>query len=246
MKLSIVILAAGQGKRMNSALPKVLQPLAGKPILGHVVDCAEAVGADSICIVYGHGGERVRAAFGDESLRWALQAEQLGTGHAVIQAMPDVPDDHRVLVLFGDVPLLRPGTLTALLDATPPGDVGLLTVDLQDPFGYGRIVREGGNVVRIVEQKDASAAERAIAEINTGVMCAGAGPLRQWLDRLGNDNSQGEYYLTDVVGMAVADGVTVHGIKADGEEEVMGINDKKQLACAERALQRRRVDELME
>ena len=245
LSLSIVILAAGQGTRMNSALPKVLQPLAGQPLLAHVVACSRAVGADAVCVVYGHGGEQVQAAFDGESLDWALQAEQLGTGHAVMQAMPQVPDDHRVLILFGDVPLLQPATLHKLLNACPENEFGLLTVDLEDPFGYGRIVRENGIVVRNVEQKDASADEELISEINTGVMCAPANHLKAWLDRLGNDNSQGEYYLTDVIAMAVGDGVTVHGIKAGSEEEVMGINDKRQLAAAERALQARRVDELM-
>ncbi len=245
MSLSIVILAAGQGTRMNSALPKVLQPLAGKPLLRHVVECSKAIGADAICVVYGHGGETVPAAIADETLTWALQAEQLGTGHAVVQAMPAIAGDHDVLVMFGDVPLLRPQTLRRLLDACPKGDVALLTVDLVDPFGYGRIVREDGRVVRIVEQKDATDDEQAIREINTGVMCAPADRLNAWLARLSNENSQGEYYLTDVVGMAVADGVAVHGVKADSEEEVMGINDKRQLAEAERALQKRLVGELM-
>ena len=181
-----------------------------------------------------------------EALAWAHQEQQLGTGHAVVQAMPAISDDRRVLILFGDVPLIRTATLTRLLDECEKSEFGLLTVDMDDPHGYGRIVRKDGSVVRIVEQRDASPNEQAIAEINTGVMCAGAGDLKRWLDALGNDNEQGEYYLTDVVGMAVADGVTVHGIKAADEAEVMGINDKRQLAEAERALQRRRVDELMD
>ncbi len=245
MSLSIVILAAGQGTRMNSALPKVLQPLAGRPLLHYVVACSKAIGADSICVVYGHGAEEVRAAFDGESLSWALQAEQLGTGHAVIQAMPMVPDGHRVLVLFGDVPLLRPATFERLLAACPETDVAILTVDMADPTGYGRIIRDGDTVSRVVEHKDATEAERAITEINTGVLCAPAERLKGWLGRLSNDNSQGEYYLTDVIGMAVADGVAVHAVKAEEEDEVMGINDKQQLACAERALQKRRVEELM-
>lgn len=245
MSLSIVILAAGQGTRMNSALPKVLQPLAGKPLLRHVVACSQAIGADSICVVYGHGGDHVRAAFDGEGLSWALQAEQHGTGHAVIQALPEIPDQGQILILFGDVPLLKPETLRRLLAECPADEVALLTVDLEDPFGYGRIVREAGKVVRNVEQKDASEAEQRISEINTGVMCAPADRLRGWLGRLTNDNSQGEYYLTDVIAMAVGDGVPMHGIKADNEEEVMGINDKRQLAEAERALQKRRVDDLM-
>ncbi|MDX1508946.1 MAG: NTP transferase domain-containing protein, partial [Woeseiaceae bacterium] len=188
MGLSIIILAAGQGTRMRSDLPKVLHRLAGKPLLGHVIDCARAAGADDICVVYGHGGETVPKAFAGQKLRWALQAEQNGTGHAVMQAMPETPDDNQVMVLFGDVPLLLPATLRRLIDATASDEVAVLTVDMDDPTGYGRIVRKDGRVVRNVEQKDASAAERAISEINTGVMLAPAKSLRRWLDNLGNDN----------------------------------------------------------
>lgn len=245
MGLSIVILAAGQGTRMRSERPKMLQPLAGRPLLSHVVDCARALSADDVCVVYGHGGERVRSAFAGEDLRWALQEEQHGTGHAAMQAMPETPDGNAVLILSGDVPLLKSSTLERLIDATSVDEMAVLTVDLDDPTGYGRIVRKGGDVCRIVEEKDASPDERAIAEINTGVMLCPAARLEAWLERLDNDNAQGEYYLTDVIEMAVADGVTVHGVKADSKEEVMGINDKKQLAEAERALQARLVDELM-
>jgi bifunctional UDP-N-acetylglucosamine pyrophosphorylase/glucosamine-1-phosphate N-acetyltransferase len=243
--LSIVILAAGQGKRMRSDLPKVLQPLAGKPLLAHVVACARSVGADDICVVYGHGGDKVQAAFADEGLRWALQSEQLGTGHAVKQAMPDTPDSNHVLILFGDVPLLLPQTLQQLLDSTGSTEMAILSVDMEDPSGYGRIVRKNGEVVRNVEQKDADSNELAIREVNTGVMLCSAQQLKGWLNNLDSDNAQGEYYLTDVVGMAVADGVAVHGIKASNQDEVMGINYKKQLAEAERALQTRLVDGLM-
>ncbi len=230
---------------MRSSLPKVLAPLAGRPLLAHVVDCSRKLGASDICVVYGHGGDAVTAAFAGQDLRWALQAEQLGTGHAVMQAMPETPDDHRVLILFGDVPLLRPATLERLIDAADGDGVAILTVDMPDPHGYGRVVRDDGRVVRIVEEKDASDAERRIAEINTGVMLCSAARLKSWLGRLGNDNAQGEYYLTDLIAMAVADRVEVHGVKADNEDEVMGINDRKQLAAAERALQARLVDELM-
>jgi bifunctional UDP-N-acetylglucosamine pyrophosphorylase/glucosamine-1-phosphate N-acetyltransferase len=230
---------------MRSDLPKVLQPLAGKPLLAHVLDCAAALASDDVCVVYGHGGESVRNAFPIESLRWALQAEQFGTGHALQQAMPDTPDANRVLILFGDVPLLLPATCERLLDETPPDDLAVLTVDMDDPTGYGRIVRESGSVSCIVEEKDAGPDAKAVREINTGVMVCAADKLRVWLANLGNDNAQGEYYLTDVIAMAVNDGVTVHGIKADTWTEVMGINDKKQLAEAERALQARLVDELM-
>jgi bifunctional UDP-N-acetylglucosamine pyrophosphorylase/glucosamine-1-phosphate N-acetyltransferase len=230
---------------MRSALPKVLQPLAQQPLLGHVVDCARELQADDICVVYGFGGDAVKSAFAGQALRWALQNEQLGTGHAVMQAMPDTPDANRVLILFGDVPLLEPGTLRRLLVSCENEDSAVLTVDMDDPFGYGRIIRENGQVVRNVEQKDATDAEREIAEINTGVFCCPADRLKGWLSRLSNDNSQGEYYLTDVIAMAVEDGLTVHGIKAAGQDEVMGINDKKQLAEAERALQLKRVEALM-
>jgi bifunctional UDP-N-acetylglucosamine pyrophosphorylase/glucosamine-1-phosphate N-acetyltransferase len=222
---------------MRSDLPKVLQPLAGRPMLAHVLDCAHELGASDVCVVYGHGAEAVRAAFPAAGLRWALQAQQLGTGHAMLQAMPGTPETNQVLVLFGDVPLLTATTLRAMLDAGREDDVLVLTVDMDNPTGYGRIIRDGDAVTGIVEEKDASASQKEIAEINTGVMVCPGAKLRQWLGSLSNDNAQGEYYLTDVIGMAVADGIAVHG--------VMGINDKKQLAEAERALQARLVDELM-
>jgi bifunctional UDP-N-acetylglucosamine pyrophosphorylase/glucosamine-1-phosphate N-acetyltransferase len=230
---------------MRSALPKVLQPLAGRPVLCHVIECARALGAEDICVVYGHGGEKVPTAFAEEAVRWALQTEQLGTGHAAQQAMAGTPDVNRVLILFGDVPLLKPSTLAGMLEACGNDEVGVLTVDMDNPFGYGRIVRENGNVVRNVEQKDASETEQLIREINTGVLCAPAARLKPWLNRLQNANAQGEYYLTDVIGMAAAEGVFIRGIKAEDWKEVMGINDRKQLAAAERVLQRRLVDELM-
>ncbi len=230
---------------MRSELPKVLQPLAGRPLLAHVLDCAHELGASDVCVVYGHGAEAVRAAFPSADIRWALQAQQLGTGHAMLQAIPGTPDANRVLVLFGDVPLLTTSTLRSMLDAGNEDDVLVLTVDMEDPAGYGRIIRDGDAVTGIVEEKDASGSQKAITEINTGVMVCPAAKLRQWLGRLSNDNAQGEYYLTDVIGMAVADGLTVHGVKAQNQVEVMGINDKKQLAEAERALQARLIDELM-
>ena len=245
MGISIVILAAGEGKRMNSTLPKVLQPLAGRPMLKHVVKIARATGADDICIVYGHGGDRVRAAFADADVRWALQAEQKGTGHAVMQAMPDTADDNLVVVMYGDVPLLHSGTVSNLCEAAGPDGVAVLTVDMDNPFGYGRIVRENGYVVKSIEEKDATEDEKAITEVNTGVTCAPARKLKQWLANLKNDNAQGEYYLTDVLEMAAREGTPVHGVLADNQVEIMGINDKKQLAEAERAFQRRQVDELM-
>ncbi len=246
MALSVLILAAGQGTRMRSRLPKVLQPLAGQPLLAHVIDTAKSLDADDICVVYGHGGDAVRARFEEAPLRWALQAEQLGTGHAVQQAMPDTPDNNQVLVLAGDVPLLTVGTLQSLIEGSAPDQLSVLTVDMDDPTGYGRIVRDGDSVTSIVEQKDATEDQLQIREINTGVMLASAANMKRWLGELRNDNAQGEYYLTDIVAMAVKDGIRVSGIKAQDEDEVMGINDKKQLAEAERALQKKRVEALME
>lgn len=245
MGLSIIILAAGQGTRMRSALPKVLQALAQQPLLGHVVDCARELHADDICVVYGFGGEAVRAAFSSQGLRWALQSKQLGTGHAVMQAMPGTPNGNRVMILFGDVPLLEAATLRRLLASCQDDDAAVLTIDLDEPQGYGRIIREDGRVVGNVEEKDATDTERKITEINTGVFCCPAEKLNDWLSRLRNDNSQGEYYLTDVIAMAAADGTKVHGVKATNQYEVMGINDKIQLAEAERALQKKRVQALM-
>ena len=230
---------------MRSDLPKVLQPLAGQPLLAHVLDRARELDASDVCVVYGHGGEKVRMAFPSPEIRWALQAEQLGTGHAMLQAMPGTPEDNRVLILFGDVPLLTAATLKTLLDAAHGDDLLVLTVDMEDPAGYGRILRDGERVTGIVEEKDASAAQKEIAEINTGVMLCPGQRLKRWLGRLSNDNAQGEYYLTDVIAMAVADGVAVQGVKAPNQVEVMGINDRKQLAEAERALQTRLVEELM-
>jgi bifunctional UDP-N-acetylglucosamine pyrophosphorylase/glucosamine-1-phosphate N-acetyltransferase len=243
--LSVIILAAGHGTRMRSNLPKVLQPLAGRPLLGHVLETARQLDADDVCVVFGHGGDAVPSAFTGDKIRWALQADQLGTGHAVQQAMAETPDDNQTLILYGDVPLLTATTLSRLLDATNTDEVSVLSVDLDDPTGYGRIIRDGDKVVGIVEQKDASDAEQLIVEINTGVMVFPTARLKGWLNNLGNDNFQGEYYLTDVIGMSVADSISVKGIKAGTGTEVMGINDKKQLAEAERALQARLVDELM-
>ena len=245
MSLTVVILAAGQGKRMNSALPKVLQPLAGRPLLAHVLAAARALEPAAIRVVHGHGADAVRAAFPDSDLEWVLQAEQLGTGHAVGTALPGIPADHAVLVLCADVPLIRPETLRALTAAAAEG-VGLLTVDLPDPAGYGRVLRDaGGRVSRIVEDRDATASERGVREINTGIMALPAARLAGWLERLGNDNSQGEYYLTDVIAMAVADGVAVAAIKAADAHEVAGVNDRRQLATLERAYQRAQADALM-
>jgi bifunctional UDP-N-acetylglucosamine pyrophosphorylase/glucosamine-1-phosphate N-acetyltransferase len=246
MPLSIVILAAGQGKRMKSDLPKVLQPLAGRPLLEHVLDAAAPLAADATYVVYGHGGEQVKAALSNRPVSWVLQAQQLGTGHAVAQAMPTIPDDHTVLVLYGDVPLVRAETLRRLVESSSEQSIGLLTVKLADPTGYGRIVRDNaGNVVRIVEQKDANTKERAINEVNTGLLAAPARSLKQWLNALKNDNAQGEYYLTDIIVMAVRDGMKIDAVIAPTEIEVLGVNDKVQLAQLEAALRAQRAERLM-
>jgi bifunctional UDP-N-acetylglucosamine pyrophosphorylase / glucosamine-1-phosphate N-acetyltransferase len=246
MALHVVILAAGQGTRMKSAHPKVLQPLAGRPLLAHVLGRALGLGAHATHVVYGHGGDAVPAAFPDADVRWVLQAEQLGTGHAVAQAMPGIPDDATVLVLYGDVPLIEAATLRPLVEAARAGRFALLGVRLEDPTGYGRIIRDaGGRVVRIVEQKDASSSELAVTEVNTGIVAAPAGRLRAWLAGLSNANAQGEYYLTDVVASAVADGVAVEAMLAPTVAEVLGINDRAQLASLETALRARITTELM-
>jgi bifunctional UDP-N-acetylglucosamine pyrophosphorylase/glucosamine-1-phosphate N-acetyltransferase len=235
--LSVVILAAGQGKRMQSNLPKVLQPLAGKPLLQHVLHTAQQLQPAALHVVYGHGGEQVRAAFADQPLQWALQAEQRGTGHALLQAMPAIADDHQVLVLYGDVPLLRADTLRELLALARNEQIALLTVQLSDPTGYGRVLRDArGRVRAIVEEKDASAVQRRVREGNTGVMVLPARRLRKWLTALRSDNAQGEYYLTDVIAMAVKDRVPVTPLVAGSETEVLGVNDKLQLAQLEAAL----------
>jgi bifunctional UDP-N-acetylglucosamine pyrophosphorylase/glucosamine-1-phosphate N-acetyltransferase len=237
--LHVVILAAGEGKRMKSALPKVLQPIAGRPMLAHVIDIARALGADGIHVVYGHGGTQVRAAFADQpDLAWAEQAEQLGTGHAVQQAMPNIPDAARVLVLFADVPLITTDTLRELLatDAT----LAVLVAELDDPYGYGRVLRDArGRVVAIVEQKDADAAQRLVRTINSGIIVADASHLRRWLDALRSDNAQGEFYLTDIFAQAAAEARPAATATCIDPIEVEGANDPWQLARLERAFQLR-------
>jgi bifunctional UDP-N-acetylglucosamine pyrophosphorylase/glucosamine-1-phosphate N-acetyltransferase len=245
MKLAVVILAAGQGKRMKSDLPKVLQPLAGRPLLGHVVSRARALNPSSIHVVYGHGGDAVREALVQEKLQWALQGEQLGTGHAVMQAMPNVADDELVLVLYGDVPLIDAGTLRQLIAAAGAKAMSLLTVMLDNPTGYGRIVRKSGAIQKIVEQKDATKAQLKIREGNSGIMAVPARLLRKWLGKLGNSNAQGEYYLTDIIAMAVKDKVKVTPLIAPTVAEVLGVNDKAQLAELEAMHRAERARELM-
>ena len=248
--MNVVILAAGQGKRMHSDLPKVLHPLAGKALLGHVLDTARELGAEPICVVYGHGGEQVRTALSASDITWALQEPQLGTGHAVLQAMPGVaasaPTASSTLVLYGDVPLTRSSTLRRLIAAAGSDKLALLTAHLDKPQGYGRIVRVAGQVKRIVEEKDADDAEREIREINTGILVAPTAALARWLPTLGNRNAQGEYYLTDIVALAVAEGMPVVTAHPDANWETEGINSKSQLAALERVHQRNVAERLME
>ncbi|HEY4973327.1 MAG TPA: NTP transferase domain-containing protein, partial [Steroidobacteraceae bacterium] len=244
--LSIVILAAGQGKRMLSDVPKVLQPLAGTPMLAHVLDLAANLAPTCIHVVYGHGGERVRELFNNEQLHWTLQSEQLGTGDALRQAMPDIPDAHQVLVLYGDVPLLLADTLRGLLAHSGKNSVALLTARLTDASGYGRVVRDArGKLRRIVEECDANAKQRQIHEVSTGVMVASAKLLKAWLARLKPRNAQHEYYLTDIVGMAVQQKLRIATVEASDGAQVQGVNDKLQLALAEGEYRRRRARELM-
>ena len=246
MALEIIVLAAGQGKRMRSALPKVLHPLAGRPLLAHVLEAALALSPRKVIVVHGHGAEQVRAAFADAGVAWVLQGEQLGTGHAVQQALPQVGADADVLILYGDVPLVGPQTLQRLAAAGREG-LAVLTAELQDATGYGRIVRgAGGEVAGIVEQKDATPQQLAIREINAGFMAMSARRLAAWLGKLTNRNAQREYYLTDVVGLAVAEGVPVSAVKADDAWEVAGVNSKRELALLERKHQENTAQRLLE
>jgi bifunctional UDP-N-acetylglucosamine pyrophosphorylase/glucosamine-1-phosphate N-acetyltransferase len=237
-ELNIVILAAGLGKRMRSALPKVLHPLAGKPLLMHVLEAARALSPQRICVVYGHGGEAVPQAIADETVTWVLQAPQLGTGHAVAQALPHLDPGGKTLVLYGDVPLTSVKTLQKLFAAAEPESLALLTVELDDPTGYGRIVRdEEGDVIAIVEEKDASEQQRGIREINTGIMVIPGRHLHGWLHKLENNNVQKEYYLTDIVARASGDGVEIKTAQPAHPWETVGVNSKAQLAALERVYQ---------
>lgn len=248
MKVDVVILAAGQGSRMKSSLPKVMHPLAGKPMVQHVIDRATALDAELSChVVIGHGAEQVRQALEGQNVYFAPQEQQLGTGHAVAQAMPAIDREGTVLVLYGDVPLIRTKTLDALCHIAARGYLGLLTVRLPDPTGYGRILRNHvGDVVAIVEHKDASEEEREIKEVNTGILALPARYLHEWLPELSADNAQGEYYLTDVIAMAAESGVRIEAIQPALEQEVQGVNNRAQLAQLERWYQREQAERLME
>ncbi len=246
MSTTVIILAAGKGTRMRSSLPKVLQPLAGRPLLGHVIETAKKLNADNIITIYGHGGDRVQTAFAQEDIKWVEQAEQLGTGHAVQMTLPVLPQDGVSLILSGDVPCINPVTLQKLLDATAETGIGLVTLTLPDANGYGRIVRENGKIQAIVEHKDASEEQRQIKEINTGIYAVSNAKLHQWLPNLSNDNAQGEYYLTDIVAMALADGIQVASVEPEQAFEVEGVNDRVQLAALERQFQSYQAKQLMQ
>jgi bifunctional UDP-N-acetylglucosamine pyrophosphorylase/glucosamine-1-phosphate N-acetyltransferase len=245
--LEIVILAAGQGKRMYSDTPKVLHHLAGRPLLAHVLESAHTLKPVAVHVVYGHGGEQVREAFAQAGVNWARQAEQQGTGHAVAQATPAVSDQATVLVLYGDVPLIRSQTLQELLKAAGSGSLALLTAQLEQPAGYGRIIRDtAGQVARIVESNDATPEEAAVREVNTGFLAAPADKLKKWLAGLRNHNAQGEYYLTDIIAMAVAEGVPITTRSPRDISEILGVNSKQELAQVERIHQKQQAEKLMQ
>lgn len=244
--MNIVILAAGMGKRMQSALPKVLHPLAGKALLSHVIDTARQLSPTKLCVIYGHGGEQVPQLLQAKDLAFAKQEPQLGTGHAVMQAVPQLDDNAPTLILYGDVPLTTAASLQRLLDIAGSNKLGILTVNMDNPTGYGRIVRENSAIKRIVEQKDATDEERKITEVNTGIIVAPTVLLKKWLANLSNKNAQGEYYLTDIVASAVADGVEVVSAQPDHVWETHGVNSKVQLAELERVHQHNIANALLE
>ncbi|MDG6267087.1 bifunctional UDP-N-acetylglucosamine diphosphorylase/glucosamine-1-phosphate N-acetyltransferase GlmU [Glaesserella parasuis] len=244
-QLSVVILAAGKGTRMYSDLPKVLHPIAGKPMIKHVIDTAKQLSAKQIHLIYGHGGDLLQQRLSAEPVNWVLQAEQLGTGHAMQQAAPFFADDENILMLYGDAPLITATTLEKLIAAKPENGIALLTVVLDNPTGYGRIIRENGSVVAIVEQKDANPEQLKIQEINTGVMVASGASFKKWLSQLDNNNAQGEYYITDVIAMANRDGYKVEAVQATNLMEVEGANNRLQLAALERYYQKIQAEKLL-
>ena len=243
--LSVVILAAGKGTRMYSDLPKVLHPIAGKPMVKHVIDTVKHLNARQINLIYGHGADLLKERLADEPVNWVFQAEQLGTGHAMQQAAPFFADDENIVMLYGDAPLIQQSTLERLIAQKPENGIALLTVKLDNPTGYGRIIRENGSVVAIVEQKDASAEQLKIQEINTGVMVASGASFKKWLGNLNNNNAQGEYYITDVIAMANEDGFQVQAVQADEFMEVEGVNNRLQLAALERFYQKKQAEKLL-
>ena len=243
--LSVVILAAGKGTRMYSDLPKVLHPIAGKPMVKHVIDTVKHLNARQINLIYGHGANLLKEKLADEPVNWVFQAEQLGTGHAMQQAAPFFADDENIVMLYGDAPLIQQSTLERLIAQKPENGIALLTVKLDNPTGYGRIIRENGSVVAIVEQKDASAEQLKIQEVNTGVMVASGASFKKWLGNLNNNNAQGEYYITDVIAMANEDGFQVQAVQADEFMEVEGVNNRLQLAALERFYQKKQAEKLL-
>ncbi|MDP5030138.1 bifunctional UDP-N-acetylglucosamine diphosphorylase/glucosamine-1-phosphate N-acetyltransferase GlmU [Paraglaciecola sp.] len=245
MTCSVVILAAGKGTRMKSTLPKVLHPIGGKPMVQHIIDTVKQVGATNINLVYGHGADQLQQALAHNELNWCLQAEQLGTGHAVQQAAPFLSDEEDVLILVGDAPLIKASTLSELFSTKQQADLALLTVHLDDPSGMGRIIRQGDNVSAIVEHKDATPAQRKITEINTGMMIMNGKDLKRWLSQLNNQNAQGEFYLTDVIEMAANEGKIIRASHPTSATEVEGINNRMQLAKIERAFQTEQANDLM-
>lgn len=246
MSTSVIILAAGKGTRMRSNLPKVLQPLAGRPLLGHVIETAKKLNAANIITIYGHGGDKVQQAFAQEQVQWVEQAEQLGTGHAVKVTLPVLPAEGVSLILSGDVPCVTQNTLQRLLDASAQTGIGIVTLTVDDATGYGRIVRKNGQIQAIVEHKDASDEQRKIKEFNTGIYCVSNAKLHQWLPKLSNENAQGEYYLTDIIAMAIADGLEVASVEPELAFEVEGVNDRVQLAALEREFQSYQAKKLMQ
>ena len=244
--MNVVILAAGMGKRMQSDLPKVLHPLAGKPLLSHVIDIARQLSPSRCCVVYGHGGDKVPTQLAADDLQFVLQEPQLGTGHAVMQAVSKLNDDQPTLVLYGDVPLTTVATLRALTEKAGKDKLAILTIAMDDPTGYGRIVREQNKIVRIVEQKDATDLERQIHEVNTGILVAPTRQLKDWLSRLSNHNAQGEYYLTDIIALAVKDNVVIESTQPSHAWETLGVNSKVQLAELERIHQLNLAHQLLE
>lgn len=243
--MSVVILAAGKGTRMYSELPKVLHTLAGKPMVQHVIDAAKKLGAQGINLVYGHGGYLLKQTLRDESLNWVLQAEQLGTGHAMQMAAPFFADDEDILMLYGDVPLIAVDTLTRLRDIKPEGGIALLTAVLEDPTGYGRIARQNGKVCGIVEQKDATEEQRKITEINTGILVANGADMKRWLAQLDNHNAQGEFYITDIIGLAYREGREIATVHPQRLSEMEGVNNRLQLARLERVYQAEQAEKLL-
>ena len=245
MSLSVVILAAGKGTRMRSRLPKVLHKIADKPMVQHVIDTVKGIGAENINLIYGHGGDMLKKAISDNALNWIEQTEQLGTGHAMQMAAPHFKADEKILMVYGDVPLLSEKTLQRLIDVQPQGGIGLLTIELSDPTGYGRIERADGNVIGIVEQKDANPAQLAINEVNTGILVANSNDFNRWLPALSNDNAAGEYYITDIIEMAHKEGCAIETVQPENAFEVEGVNNRLQLANLERAYQYQQAENLL-